>query len=149
MKDIDIAELSKLTGLPASTLRYYEEKSLITSIGRRGLKRLFDPEVLQSLALVALGRRAGFSLSEIASFFLCDSNQVIDRDLLRLKAAEIAHQIDMLQQVRIGLVHAAECPEPSHLECPRFQKMMRVAAREHAKTARRQSKLRKPSFVHL
>lgn len=142
MKDIDIAELSKLTGLPASTLRYYEEKSLITSIGRRGLKRLFDPEVLQSLALVALGRKAGFSLSEIASFFLGESNQAIDRDLLLLKAAEIARQIDVLQQVQVGLVHAAECSASSHLECPKFQKMMRGAAK-------RQSKLRKPSFVHL
>jgi len=137
MKDIDIAELSKQSGLPASTLRYYEEKSLITSIGRRGLKRLFDPGVLQSLALVALGRKAGFSLSEIAAFFLSDNSPVIDRDLLRLKATDIDRQIGVLQQVRKGLIHAAECPEPSHLECPRFQKMMRFAAREQAKTTKR------------
>lgn len=134
MKDIDIAQLAQRTGLPASTLRYYEEKSLITSIGRRGLKRLFDPEVLQRLALVALGRKAGFSLAEISKFLLGGSTSKIDRDILRAKAAEIDRQISELQQVSSGLKHAAECPAPSHLECPRFQKMLRVAAKHHAKT---------------
>ena len=133
MKDIDIAELAQRTGLPASTLRYYEEKSLIASIGRRGLKRLFDPEVLQRLAFVALGRKAGFSLVEISAFLLGDRKLGKDRDLLRTKAEEIDRQIMVLQQVRNGLVHAAECPAPSHLECPRFKKMLRVAARSQAK----------------
>ena len=40
MKDLDIVEVSRRTGVPASTLRYYEEKGLIASIGRRGLRRL-------------------------------------------------------------------------------------------------------------
>jgi DNA-binding transcriptional MerR regulator len=137
MKDIDIAQLSQQTGLPASTLRYYEEKSLIRSIGRRGLKRLFDPSVLQRLALVALGRKAGFSLSEIGSFLLSNHGPTFDRDLLRSKAAEVDRQIAVLQQVRNGLMHAAECPSTSHLACPQFQKMMRVAAREQAKAAKK------------
>ena len=42
MKDLDIADVAKRSGLPASTLRYYEERGLITPIGRRGLRRLFD-----------------------------------------------------------------------------------------------------------
>jgi hypothetical protein len=45
-----------------STLRFYDEKGLIASTGRRGLRRLFDPGVLERLALIALGRAAGFSL---------------------------------------------------------------------------------------
>lgn len=133
MKDIDIAELSKLTGLPASTLRYYEEKSLITSVGRRGLRRLFAPEALQRLALVALGIKAGFSLTEISIFLLGKRKLEIDRGLLLAKAEEIDQQIKTLQQIRSGLIHAAECPAPSHLECPRFKKMLRVAARSQAK----------------
>lgn len=43
MKLLDIAEVARRTGLPPSTLRFYEEKGLIASIGRRGLRRLFDP----------------------------------------------------------------------------------------------------------
>ena len=55
MKDLDIAQVAGRSGVPASTLRFYEEKGLITSIGRRGLRRLFDPGVLERLTLIALG----------------------------------------------------------------------------------------------
>jgi DNA-binding transcriptional MerR regulator len=64
---IDIAEVAIRSGVPASTLRFYEEKGLIESIGRRGLRRLFDAGILERLALIALGRTAGFSLAEISS----------------------------------------------------------------------------------
>ena len=57
------------SGVPASTLRFYEEKGLIASTGRRGLRRLFEPGVLERLALIALGQAAGFSLDEIALMF--------------------------------------------------------------------------------
>jgi DNA-binding transcriptional MerR regulator len=136
MKTIDIAELSQQTGLPASTLRYYEEQSLISAIGRRGLRRLFDTCVFQRLALVALGKSAGFSLSEIAAFLLSNHTSSIDRGALRAKADEIDRQIHVLQQVRDGLLHVAKCPEPSHLECPKFQKMMRIAAKKQARAVK-------------
>src|SRR5579884_2118936 len=63
-RNVDITEVAQRTGLTASTLRFYEEKGLIASIGRRGLHRVFDPKVLERLALIALGRSAGFSLDE-------------------------------------------------------------------------------------
>ncbi len=69
---MDITEVAKRSGVPASTLRFYEEKGLIASVGRRGLRRLFDSGVLERLALIALGRSAGFSLNEIASMFAPD-----------------------------------------------------------------------------
>ena len=56
MKEMDIGKVSRWSGLPASTLRYYEEKGLIRSIGRNGLKRVFSDSVIQRLALIALGR---------------------------------------------------------------------------------------------
>jgi DNA-binding transcriptional MerR regulator len=65
MSDLDIAEVARRSGLPASTLRFYEEKGLIASTGRRGLRRLFAPDVLERLALIALGQSAGFALDEL------------------------------------------------------------------------------------
>ena len=62
---LDIGEVAKRSGLPVSTLRFYEEKGLIASIGRNGLRRIFDASVLERLALITLGRNAGFSLEEI------------------------------------------------------------------------------------
>ncbi|WP_444822943.1 MerR family DNA-binding transcriptional regulator, partial [Vibrio parahaemolyticus] len=43
---MDIAEVVKKSGLPTSTLRYYEQLGLIRSIGRNGLRRQYSPEVL-------------------------------------------------------------------------------------------------------
>lgn len=129
MKDMDTAEVAKATGLPASTLRYYEEKGLIASIGRRGLKRLFDPSIVDRLSLIALGRAAGFSLDEIAGMFTPQGEPRIDRDRLVEKADEIDRTIQQLAAMREGLRHAAECKAPSHMECPTFRRLMRAAAK--------------------
>jgi len=75
MSNLDIAEVARRAGVPASTLRFYEEKGLIASIGRRGLRRLFDFAVLERLALIALWRTAGFSLDEIALMFAPDGGR--------------------------------------------------------------------------
>lgn len=128
MRDLDINEVAKHAGLPASALRYYEEKGLIRSVGRRGLRRLFDPGVLQRLALIAMGRAAGFSLDEIARMFAPDGKPRIDRRLLAAKADEIDATIRHLGVMRDGLRHAAQCRAPSHLECPTFQRILRAAS---------------------
>ena len=121
---MDIAEVARRAGVPASTLRYYEERGLIASNGRRGLRRLFHPGVLQRLALIALGRSAGFTLDEIGRMFAADGKPEIDRDLLAAKAAELDGTIRQLLAMRDGLRHAARCPAPSHLECPTFRRLM-------------------------
>ncbi|MAM07908.1 MAG: MerR family transcriptional regulator, partial [Hyphomonas sp.] len=49
---LEISDVAKQSGIPASTLRYYEERGLIRSAGRRGLRRLFEPDVLERLGLI-------------------------------------------------------------------------------------------------
>lgn len=128
MKELDIAEVARSAGIPASTLRYYEEKGLIRSIGRRGLRRMFDARVLERLALIAVGRAAGFSLEEIARMFAPDGKPRIDRELLAAKAAELDATIRKLTAMRDGLRHAAACSAPSHMECPSFRRLVKAAA---------------------
>ena len=128
MRDLDINEVARRSGLPASALRHYEEKGLVVSVGRRGLRRLFDPSVLQRLALIAMGRAAGFSLAEMAGMFGPDGKPRIDRKLLAAKADELDAIIRHLGSMRDGLRHAAKCRAPSHLECPTFQRILRAAA---------------------
>jgi DNA-binding transcriptional MerR regulator len=125
---MDIAEVAKRSGIPASTLRFYEEQGLIASVGRRGLRRVFDPGVLERLALIALGRSAGFSLDEIARMFAPDGRPQIDRGVLAAKAEELDGTIRKLSAMRDGLRHAAVCPAPSHMECPTFRRLLRGAA---------------------
>ena len=116
------------SGVAASTLRFYEEKGLIASIGRRGLRRLFSPGVFERLALIALGRGAGFSLTEIALMFAPDGQVRIDRKMLTAKAEELDKTISKLGVMRDSLQHAAACPAPSHMECPNFRRYLQSAA---------------------
>jgi len=128
MRYLDIAAVAQQSGVPASALRYYEEKGLIASVGRRGLRRLFDAGVLERLALIALGQSAGFSLDEIAGMFTPDGRPRIDRKTLATKADELDRTIRQLRSMRDGLRHASVCPAPSHLECPSFRRLMQAAA---------------------
>jgi DNA-binding transcriptional MerR regulator len=125
---MDIAAVARQSGVPASTLRFYEEKGLIASTGRKGLRRRFDPGVLERLALIALGRAAGFSLDEIALMFAPDGRPRIDRQVLAAKADELDGTISQLTAMRDGLRHASVCPAPSHMECPTFRRFLRAAA---------------------
>lgn len=128
---MDISEVARRSGVPASTLRFYEEKGLVVSVGRQGLRRVFDTGVLERLSLVALGRSAGFSLDEIAAMFAADGRPRIERDVLSAKAKELDRTIRRLSAMRDGLRHAAVCAAPSHLECPTFRRLMKLAT-EHA-----------------
>src|SRR5437870_11541126 len=112
---MDIGEVARRSSVPASTLRFYEEKRLIVSVGRRGLRRQYDPGVLERLALVALGRAAGFALDEIALMFAPDGRPRIDRRRLAAKADELDERIRELISMRDGLRHAADCPARSHM----------------------------------
>jgi DNA-binding transcriptional MerR regulator len=124
---LDIAEVARRSGIPASALRFYEEKGLIASIGRRGLRRLFDPAVLDRLALIALGRQAGFSLDEIARLFAPDGRVRIDRRMLTGKAEELDGMIRKWSAMRDSLRRAAACAAPSHMECPTFRRYLSAA----------------------
>lgn len=143
MKLLDISEVSDHTGIAASAIRHYEEKGLLTSVGRRGLRRLFGPDVLDRLALITLGRSAGFSLDEIKDMFGPDGRPDISREKLTARADELDDQIQRLGSLRDMIRHVAVCSAPSHMECPRFKKLLRVGSRSRKKNSsmRRDRKL--------
>lgn len=129
MFDIDISELARRSGVKASALRFYEEKGLIVSTGRRGLKRLFAPQTVERLSLIALGRASGFTLDEIAGMLDAPGGD-IDRARLRAKAAELDKRIDQLTRMRDGLSHAADCKVPILTDCPHFLRIVKVAGHQ-------------------
>ena len=125
---MDISDVASRSGLSTATLRYYERKGLLASSGRASNRRQFDDRVLERLALISLGKAAGFSLEEIAEMFGPDGEPRIDRNALSLKAAEIDETIARLVAMRDGLLHASRCPAPSHMECRSFRRLLRLAA---------------------
>ena len=80
---------------------------------------MFDPNVLERLPLIALGRSAGFSLDEIALMFSPDGRPGINRQMLAAKAEELDRTIRKLTEMRDGLRHDVTCRVASHMKCPR------------------------------
>jgi DNA-binding transcriptional MerR regulator len=129
VKLLDIGEVAARSGIKPSALRYYEEAGLICSVARHGLRRQFSPEVLLQLKLIAMGKSAGFSLHEIAGMFGRNGLPQIPRKTLRKRADELDRQIRELAALRDTLRHVAECPAPSHMECPTFRRLVDVAGK--------------------
>lgn len=121
---MDIAEVSRLSGLAPSALRYYEKIGLIQPNGRKGLRRQYTTKIINKLNLISLARMAGLSLNEIMTMFNESDELSIDRYLLAQKASEIDVQIKRLQAIRDSLNHVASCPQSDHLQCPSFQQLM-------------------------
>ena len=133
MKFLAIGEVAAQSGIKPSALRYYEEAGLISSVSRHGLRRQFPPEVLLQLKLIAMGKSAGFSLGEIAGIFGKNGVPELPRDLLHQKAAEIDRQIRELTALRDTLRHVADCPAPSHMECPTFRRLIDVSGKREGR----------------
>lgn len=117
---LDIGEVRARTGLPASTLHFYERNGLITSTGRVGLRRQYAPDVIERLAVIVLCQQAGFRLDEIGAL-LRTGGGLAWKDLARAKLAEIRSQMTSLRKIEKGLEHALECPSSNVLRCEHFQ----------------------------
>lgn len=131
MKTLDIGEVVRLTGVRPSTLRFYEEKGLIRSTGRHGLRRLFSSHVLLQLEFIALGRHAGLTLEDIASMFTTEGKLQVNREFLFKKADEIEKSVRQLTAVRKTLLHVAKCSASNHMDCPKFQRLLRLAGKKN------------------
>ncbi len=133
MKLLDIGDVAAQSGLKPSALRHYEEAGLISSVSRHGLRRQFPPEVLLQLKLIAMGKSAGFSLTEIAGMFGRNGMPDLPRAVLHAKADAIDRQIRELSALSDTLRHVADCPAPSHMECPTFRRLVDVAGKRGTK----------------
>ena len=137
MEWIDIGVLAERSGVPPSTLRYYEAIGLIAAPVRHGLRRQFGPEAVLQLALISLGKLAGFSLAEIKAMLGKGGAPELPRAALHARADEIEGQIRKLATLRDALRHVADCPAASHLDCPKFRRSLGMVARAGHGQARR------------
>ena len=66
---LDISEVVRRSGVPATTLHVWERHHLVAPVSRSGLRRVYSPDVLDTIALVVTCQRSGFSLAEIERLF--------------------------------------------------------------------------------
>lgn len=65
MKTWAIGEVVTHSGVPASTIRYYEQIGLLPPSGRINGRRRYDHTVLSKLKIIRLAQQAGYTISEI------------------------------------------------------------------------------------
>ena len=125
VKLLDIAEVAEKSGLTASALRFYERRGLIRSSGRNGLRRTFEPGVVDRLTLIGCARAAGFTLAQIAHFLVATPGDAELRERMAGKARELDESIGRLTRMRDSLRHAATCTHVPLVECPDFKSHLR------------------------
>lgn len=65
MEKLSIGELAGRSGVAVSAIRYYERIGLLPIPDRVGGRRRYTMDMLESLALIRLGQKAGFTLAEL------------------------------------------------------------------------------------
>lgn len=113
-----IGEISRETGVAATTLRYYEQIGLVPEPTRRGGQRRYDDSILSRLEVIALCKSAGFSLDEIQLLFADDApGRPASRALAEAKLAEIDAQLESLARARAVIEWGMRCTCPSIDAC--------------------------------
>lgn len=94
-----IRDLGREFGVTARTLRFYEEKGLL-SPRRQGQERLYSRRDRARLRYVIIGKNVGFSLDEIRE--MLDLYDLGDRQVTQLRVAQqkIAERIARLEAQR-------------------------------------------------
>jgi DNA-binding transcriptional MerR regulator len=117
---LDIGEVASRSGMAPSALRFYERERIIESVERKGLRRQFRPDVLTTLAVVAMCRQAGFSIEEIKEL-LATGGRPAWKAFATQKRDELRAQAEHLETIAGQLDHALRCPSPNVFDCEHFR----------------------------
>lgn len=92
-----IGELAKISELPASTIRFYEQKGLMPKAQRSASGyRVYDGTALDRLQLIKFAQSLGFSLDELPTMFNDDHG--LDHDEVMLRLEQKYREVDILLQ---------------------------------------------------
>ncbi len=116
---IDIGDVVAATGVPTTTLHVWENRGLIEPIARRGLRRQYDPDVVQRIGVIVLCQQAGFSLGEIGEMLDPDAF-ANDKALLVGKRRQLEERRRLIDRAIDGIDHALSCENDSPITCPGF-----------------------------
>ncbi len=127
---MNIAEVSRATGLPAKTIRYYEDIGLITPARQENGYRVFRDTDQHKLAFLARARSLGFGIDACRDLLTLYTDQ--DRASADVKAiaqehlSEIDSKIAALQSMRDTLGELVDaCAGDSRPDCPILKDLAR------------------------
>jgi MerR family redox-sensitive transcriptional activator SoxR len=131
-----IGELSARTGLPSSTIRYYEQQRLIPYAPRVSGRRAFDDRTVAQLSVVQLAREAGFALAEIRQL-VNEFGRDRWRRLAESKLEEIRSTTERLRVMTAMLEKLLDCECPDIEVCGRVIRRRAIAGRSPARPGSR------------
>jgi DNA-binding transcriptional MerR regulator len=109
--NMKIGELAQRTGIPASTIRYYEKEGLLPK-AQRGVNgyRVYQDNALERLDLIQLGQNLGLSLDAIRTVSALHGEALKDTllDKLNARLEEIDRLSAILAAQRSSVVEAKE-----------------------------------------
>jgi MerR family transcriptional regulator, copper efflux regulator len=120
---MNISNAAKLCGLPAKTIRYYEEIGLVQPMRADNGYRTYSESDVHRLRFVGRARGLGFTVEECRSLLsLYDDDHRASCDVKNMalnKVAEIDRKVEELQSLRDTLATLAEhCHGDERPECP-------------------------------
>lgn len=119
--ELSIGDVARRTGIPASTLRYYESLGILPEPGRAGGKRRYDERTLAVVEAIKQAKSLGFTLPEIRmlsqSFAGGHLTVGMWRELAERKIAKLERQIADARRMKEYLEQTLDCPAESPDEC--------------------------------
>jgi DNA-binding transcriptional MerR regulator len=119
---LTIGQLSAETGVPTSTIRFWERKGLLTPDHRQSGQRRYTPAAVRGVAMLRLLQEVGLTLADIRRFR--EERAITPRSwhtLVADKLTDVERQIAALEHARDLLSHASTCHHDDLLACPGFQ----------------------------
>jgi Cu(I)-responsive transcriptional regulator len=120
---MNIGDAARLSGLPAKTIRYYEEIGLVRPLRGANGYRAFRERDLHKLTFVARARALGFSVEDCRGLLaLYEDENRSNADVKEIAAAhlrEIDDKIAQLSAMRRTLAHLVRaCAGDGRPDCP-------------------------------
>lgn len=115
---LPIGQVVALSGVPATTLRYYEKRGVVDPPPRVGGQRRYDPAVVMRLMVIRFCQSAGLTLDEIVAV-LGDSSpeREVTREIADRRIAAIDDQMKQLVLAKVMMESAVQCRCPSVENC--------------------------------
>ncbi|MEL6620826.1 MAG: Cu(I)-responsive transcriptional regulator [Pseudomonadota bacterium] len=123
---MNISQAAKATGLPAKTLRYYEEIGLVSPERRPNGYRDYSETTVHTLRFLARARALGFGIEDCRSLLAlwADKSRASAkvRRIAQDHLSEIERKIAALTDMRATLQHLVNtCAGDDRPECPILQ----------------------------
>ena len=125
ISDLSVGQVAKRCGVKVSTLHFYEQKGLISSLRNSGNQRRYKRDVLRRIAIIKAAQTVGISLEEIkASFANLTDSRAPNKDdwsaLAQVWKQQLSTRIEYLKNLQASMESCIGCGCLSMNSCPLY-----------------------------